>query len=82
MHVSYLTQELLSQAATRQPALLQHLRLTLEQLAGDHSSTMGQLLRDGPKAESTASAALLQVVAGISTGVASEDASSRLSVSN
>jgi hypothetical protein len=79
IHVSFVTQELLSQAANRQPALLQHLRLTLEQLAGDQSSTMGQLLRDGPTAESAASAALLQVVAGISAGDASEDAISRLS---
>jgi hypothetical protein len=78
----YVTQELLSQATNRQPALLQHLRLTLKQLAGDQSSTMGQLLRDGPKADLAASAALLQVVAGIGTPVASEYAIPHLSVGN
>ena len=69
IHISYVTQELLSQAATRQPDLLQHLRLTLEQMAADQSSTMGQLLRDGPKAESAASAAVLQVIAGVKSAV-------------
>jgi hypothetical protein len=56
-------QELLGQAATKQPALLRHLRMTLEQRVEDQSSTMGQLLRNGLEGSSAASTTLLQVPA-------------------
>jgi hypothetical protein len=55
-------QKLMGQAATRQPALLKHLRMTLERMADDQSGSVGQLLRNGLETSSTESAALLQVI--------------------
>lgn len=61
-YAAWFAQKLLGQAASRQPALLQHLRMTLEQMADDRSSSVGQLLRDDLEASSIASAPLLQVL--------------------
>jgi hypothetical protein len=57
------SQELLGEAAVKQPTLLWQLRITLVQMAEDQSSTMGQLLRNGLEASSAASTTVLQVLA-------------------